>query len=319
MKIFKPEVFQGKLTADRYFEGWYFKCVDSYGAEAVSIIPGISMAGEKSHSFIQFFDRSAGTAFYFRYDRNDFFASENEFDVRIGKNRFSLSGAELDIDAEGKRIRAELKFEGIHPWPVKLFSPGVMGWYRYVPKMECYHGVLSFNHAISGTIEVNGIRRDFSGGKGYCEKDWGTSMPAAWIWMQSNHFEEKEASIFLSVAKIPWMGGWFPGFIAGFYLKGKIYRFATYTGAALKRLEVYPDKVIIAIEGSGLVLEIEAQRAEGVELPAPVFGEMKVMIKEALSSSVKLSLKTKAGNKIFEGSGGNAGLEVVGDTSRLKP
>lgn len=319
MKIFKPEVFQGNLSLERYFEGWYFKCVDASGSEAISIIPGISLSGDKTHSFIQFFDRSAGRAEYFKFQKDDFNASKSKFDLKIEKNHFSLSGLELDIDIEGKKVRANLEFSGIKPWPVSMFSPGVMGWYRFVPKMECYHGVLSFNHVIKGWIETKGIRRDFSGGKGYCEKDWGTSMPASWIWMQSNHFEEAEVSLFVSIAKIPWMGGWFPGFIAGFYHKGEIHRFATYTGAKLLKLEVTPENIMIVFRGGRYILEIEAIRAEGVGLPAPVFGEMKAVIKEALSSSVKVILKDTSGKIIYQGKGGNAGLEVVGNTGELKP
>lgn len=319
MKIFKPEIFQGKLSLKKYFEGWYFKCVDALGAEAVSIIPGISLSGDKTHAFIQFFDRSSGKADYFRFDKGDFSASKKSFEVIIGKNSFSLNGLELDIENAAKHIKAKLEFSGITHWPVSLLSPGVMGWYRFVPKMECYHGVLSFNHHIKGWIETDGVRRDFSGGRGYCEKDWGTSMPASWIWLQSNHFEETEASLFVSIAKIPWLGGWFPGFIAGFYHKGEIYRFATYTGAKLVRLEITPEKIYIVFKGSGMILEIEAIRAEGVGLPAPVFGEMKAIIKEALSSSVKIVLKTINGKIIYEGSGVNAGLEVVGNTAELIP
>ncbi|MCK7537696.1 MAG: tocopherol cyclase family protein [Marinilabiliales bacterium] len=30
---------------------------------------------------------------------------------------------------------------------------------------------------------------DFSGGRGYIEKDWGHSFPSAYVWMQSNHFQ----------------------------------------------------------------------------------------------------------------------------------
>ena len=56
------------------------------------------------------------------------------------------------------KINAQLKFENIIPWPVKLLSPGVMGWYAFIPLMECYHGVLSFNHTIDGYVEIDGVQ-----------------------------------------------------------------------------------------------------------------------------------------------------------------
>jgi hypothetical protein len=38
-----------------------------------------------------------------------------------------------------------------------------MGWYAWVPRMECYHGVLSFSHPLQGTLTLNGKVMDFSG------------------------------------------------------------------------------------------------------------------------------------------------------------
>ncbi len=47
------------------------------------------------------------------------------------------------------------RFDSPISWPVRLASPGVMGWFAWVPRMECYHGVLGFDHAVQGTIDVD--------------------------------------------------------------------------------------------------------------------------------------------------------------------
>ena len=65
-----------------------------------------------------------------------------------------------------------------------------MGWYSFVPFMECKHGIVSVNHDLSGILNVNDEVLISDGGKGYIEKDWGTSFPEAWIWMQSNNFQK---------------------------------------------------------------------------------------------------------------------------------
>jgi hypothetical protein len=70
-----------------------------------------------------------------------------------------------------------------------------MGWYSYVPFMECYHGLISIDHKLQGSLQINGQEIDFTEGKGYAEKDWGTSFPEGYVWMQSNHFAE--GSLFL--------------------------------------------------------------------------------------------------------------------------
>jgi len=80
------------------------------------------------------------------------------------------------IDSRHQRnVRGSLCFSCINPWPVTLLSPGVMGWYAWVPFMECYHGVVSLDHTIEGIlhVDVDGTAVDFGGGRGYTEKDWG--------------------------------------------------------------------------------------------------------------------------------------------------
>ena len=68
------------------------------------------------------------------------------------------------------------------------------------------HGVLGFDHAIQGVLAIDDQAVDFSGGRGYIEKDWGQSFPEAWVWFQTNHFERAGVYLTASVANIPWMG-----------------------------------------------------------------------------------------------------------------
>jgi len=35
----------------------------------------------------------------------------------------------------------------------KKKKAGIMGWYRFVPFMQCYHGVVSLNHKLNGTFK----------------------------------------------------------------------------------------------------------------------------------------------------------------------
>ncbi len=320
--IWRPEAFQGEGKKKDYFEGWYFKSVDNAENNAIVIIPGISLAGDPtiSHSFIMVIDARARTMHYFRYPVSDFSADKKMFEVSIGKNFFSLHDLRLDLNDGRNVIKAELRLKDIHPWPVRLLSPGVMGWYRFVPLMECYHGVLSFDHDIEGYLCINGNKRDFSGGKGYIEKDWGASMPSSWIWMQTNHFGEEDISLSGSIAKIPWLGSYFTGYIFGLWYHGHLYKFTTYDGAKVDKLRVSSERIEIALEDHAYYMEIDADRREGVDIPAPSLGEMTSKVNETLDSSIGINLykKKKSGRDlIFSGTGRNAGLEFVGNVDEL--
>lgn len=321
LKLWHPAAFQGNLKKAGYFEGWYFKNVSPDGKIAYEVIPGVSLPKErqKAHAFIQFFDARLGTSYYFRYPLSEFHADEKTFDIDIGSNHFSLDRVTLDIDREGAAVKADLKYGNIRSWPVSLLSPGAMGWYGLVPKMECYHDVLSFNNSIEGFFEVNGREQNFTGGRGYMEKDWGTSMPSSWIWMQSNHFGDIDASIFGSIANIPWIGRHFIGYLFGFLLDGRIYRFTTYTGAKLKDFKLDGKRISFSIEDNTYRLKIKGEKAgEGASLMAPKVGEMRIRINESLESDVHVALYEKNGRGLlFTGAGKNAGLEFVGDMNGL--
>jgi tocopherol cyclase len=318
MRLYHPEVFQGSLKNRHYFEGWYFKSVDAQEQNVFAVIPGVSLGEDSSHSFIQFLDGPGKKSYYFKYSLNDFWSSKKRFEIKISKSYFSLRKLQLNIEDSRAKIKAELEFRNIYQWPVTLLSPGVMGWYRFVPKMECYHGILSFNHEINGYFEINGERKDFTGGRGYCEKDWGTSMPSSWIWLQTNNFDEIDVSLFGSIAKIPWRGSFFTGYIFGFFYKKKIYRFATYTGAKISKLYVDNEQIAVIVGDKKYSLEITAKREPGFNLAVPVSGAMSSKVNEALKAKIFVKFTEKKSNVvIFSGTGRNSGLEFVGDIKEL--
>lgn len=344
--IFHPERFQGAGKKRNYFEGWYFKHVFPDSNYAFAVIPGISLTGKSnsptarsghtgdggggsstagpghtgdggsSHAFVQFFDSKGGPLLYERYPLHDFYFEKKRFEVQIGGNRFSLNGITLDLPRAG--IKGAFTYDGITPWPVSLFSPGAMGWYAYVPVMEDYHGVLSFDHTVEGRLETvgGGLLENLGTGRGYIEKDWGTSFPSSWIWMQSNHFDEKGTSLTLSAAVIPWMGRSFTGFIIGLWYNNRLYRFCTYNRSRIKELTYLSDRSVrIVLENPGYRLTVEGTKIGSTRLKAPVLGAMESHVDESLNSHIRVELQRRRGGpveSIFTGEGEHAGLEIHG-------
>lgn len=311
-----PAMYHGHGMRPPFFEGWYFKLVSSDETRRMAVIPGIIL-GEKGHAFVQVLDGASGHSSYHVFPMDAFWASQEDFEVRIGKNRFTTQQVSLDIDDELGRIRGELRFEGVSPWPVSLVSPGIMGWYAWAPRMECYHGVLSFDHAIQGALQVDGASLDFSRGRGYIEKDWGQSFPAAWVWFQSNHFDQPETCLTASVAIIPWLGSAFRGFIIGLWRQRRLYRFATYSGAKIEKLSIGGQQVDWSVRDRHYRLEMQARQALGGLLFGPTRVEMGKRVDETLDANVELRLSRLSGETLFEGRGRYAGLEVEGELEKL--
>ncbi|MFZ1267587.1 MAG: tocopherol cyclase family protein [Anaerolineae bacterium] len=329
--IWRPALYHGRGKQPPFFEGWYFKLVDAGEQHRYAVIPGVFIGREPgaSHAFVQTLDGATGRTAYHRYPFEAFQAARDEFDIRVGPNRFRADRIELDIDRPEGRMAGELRFAGGAPWPVTLTSPGIMGPYTFAPFMECYHGVLSFDHSIAGSLSIDGAARDFTGGRGYIEKDWGQAFPKAWIWMQSNHFGEAAvgACLTASVAIIPWLRGAFPGFIVGLRHGGQLYRFATYTGAVIERLDLADTHVTWHMTGrtgprhTPHRLEIVAWRAEGGLLHSPERVVMLQRVLESLTARIDVRLLALTGGQegvIFERTGRHAGLEIVGPIQEIQ-
>lgn len=311
-----PALYHGHGRGEPYFEGWYFKLVSADESRRYAIIPGVSLSGE-AHAFVQVLDGVTGATAYHRYPLADFQAAPDRFMVRVGPNWFTNTQIHLDIDRPEGQLAGELRFSDITPWPVTWAAPGVMGWYAWVPKMECYHGVLSLHHAIKGALRVDGQSVDFSGGIGYTEKDWGASFPAAWVWLQTNHFDRPRISLTGSVAIIPWLRRAFAGFIVGLWHNGVLHRFTTYVGAQIEDLQIADDHVVWQMRNRRERLTLRATRAHGGALAGPTRLDMGQRVNETLNATVEVHLSTLDGMTLLHTTGRHAGLEVVGDLPRL--
>ncbi|MDF1513722.1 MAG: tocopherol cyclase family protein [Anaerolineae bacterium] len=315
-----PEGYHGHNKLSSFFEGWYFKLVDFSGKHRYAVIPGISLSqGDTGpHSFIQILDGTTGASDYRSFPVETFSAQSDTLYITIGENKFSAEGLALNLPGDNMTLRGDIQFSKLHPWPITLTSPGIMGWYAWVPFMECYHGVLSFDHILSGSLQINNHTVNFNNGRGYIEKDWGKSFPSGWIWMQSNHFATPGTSFTASIAMIPWIRYSFRGFIIGLLHNNHLYRFATYTGAKTVTLETSANKVSWTVVNRLHKLDIEARRAVAGNLRGPSRHDMTRRIPETLQAVISIKLSTLTGGQVlFEDSGIHGGLEIAGDQATL--
>jgi hypothetical protein len=335
-----PVLYQGAAKRERYFEGWYFKQATgrpgrvSEPVRAISFIPGISRspagsaAGDKA--FVQVIDGSSGLTRFFPFPPEAFSATDDPFEVRVGENRFSLTGLDVALADGMGRIEGSLAFGPTTPPETSLAWPGVMGPYSYAPFMECYHAVASLDHSVDGRVRTSGAGQrggddlSFDSGRGYIEKDWGRSMPRSWVWIQSNGFDgvAGPASFFFSLARVPWRKSFFNGFISILYAAGRQYRFASYTGARVELLEVDGAALRGLVFDRNWKLEFLARRNREGFLAAPVDGAMDRRIAESADAWIRVILKRRSGRDdatVFDSTSNATGVEVVGDPAELWP
>ncbi|MDC3051231.1 tocopherol cyclase family protein [Bacteroidota bacterium] len=313
--IWNPELYHGWEKKKRFFEGWYYKIVSKDEKNAFAFIPGIAIdENGNKQAFIQILDGKKSTSEYIKFPFDSFKANPKKHIVEIDKNRFTTNSIDLNL----KNIRGSLNFQNITPWSSSFFSPGIMGPFSFVPFMECYHGILSMDHTITGELSIKKKKVDFTSGRGYTEKDWGHSFPIGYVWMQSNHFRESEISFKCSVAKIPFKIFSFNGFIAGLWLKNKLIEFTTYNFSKVKKCKINEKQVEIEIENPKHTLKALVSRSKTATLAAPIQGFMDAKIDESMTSKIEVKLiERKTNTIIFDDVGRNAGCEVAGNYSIL--
>lgn len=312
-----------------YFEGWYFKQTLPDG-RVIAFIPGMSL-GSIPHAFIQINDSVLGSC-YVRFPLEEFSIHSNDLNIRIGGNEFRLDGIALDLKSPLGHFQGSIGFTEMQMLKPRILRPGIMGPFSYIPGMECYHGLVSMDHRLDGGIwitppghsaESHLLSAD--GGRGYIEKDFGSSFPHAWIWMQANSFTESGASFMLSYAHIPLGSRGFPGQL-GFFRhpefapRGRI--FGTYSRRKIRFTRISDEggriecRVADRERNSNFRIDVQAVTDGGRELIAPTQGNMERRIKETVSGTLKLTLYDRS-QLLWEDESDGAGMEIQGPVERL--
>ncbi len=266
-----------------WFEGFYLKHRGPEGG--IAFIPAVHREGNRvCTASLQVITDNA--SYVLDYPFEDFCVQHNGQMLRVGENSFSSAGACLHLDRDGLEISGEL-----HYGPFTPLRGDIMGPFRLVePLMQCYHGVISQRHGLSGQLTVNGRTMDFQGGTGYIETDRGRSFPTDYLWTQCNWDNN---GIMLSVAEIPFLWGRFKGCICTVLYGNQEFRLATYQGA---RIQNYGSRGAEICQGSTRLI-VELLSATACPLRAPRQGGMSRIIKESLSACVRYRFWYK--NKLF--------------------
>lgn len=283
---------------------------------AYAFIPGISYDAEgKGHAFLQVLDGVGAMSEYHRYSTEEFVPDKEGFYLRLGPHVFSDNRIVIKLP----RLDVHLTFTDMHLWQKRPLAPGIMGWYGFVPRMQCYHGLVSYHHRLSGSIFIDGLSHDVTSGVGYTEKDWGSGFPDAWVWCQSNHLSglTEPASLMASVAKIPWLGSSFTGFLATFLLRGEVHLFTTWARSQVQSEFLKSGEVQLTFSAPGKRLEVSGMPAPGGDLISPVTGQaMTGKINESLKAELSIRFWLK-GELSYEGTASWAGLEVSDRAAEL--
>lgn len=270
--------FYGQGKKRGYFEGWYFKQQNE--TRTVAFIPAyhIDEAGVATASIQVVTDLGAWRAVF---PAERFHAETDRLFIRVGDCMFGEQGMTLSLKTPTLSLHGNLTYEPLHPPRTPAMGP-----FAHLPLMQCKHQVFSLVHRVHGRLTINGEIVAFDPGLGYLEGDRGSSFPKTYLWTQcafTGGSYEKDCSIMLSIAHVPFLGASFTGCIACVFDGEREYRLATYNGARVRRWSADEAEII---QGP-YTLTVRLLSAEGKRLYAPVRGAMSRFVEESPACRVE--------------------------------
>lgn len=293
----KNDKLNSKLSG--YFEGWYLK--HQKGDATIAFIPAFHR-DEKGNWSASIQIITENGSYNIPYSASTCRAAKKRFGVKIGENIFSDRGILVNIVTNQITVRGKIHYDSF-----TTLKSDIMGPFRHIPFIECSHGVLSLYHKLSGSLTVNGEMIDFTGGRGYIEKDKGRSFPEAYRWAQCSWGHIQPGCMMVSAARIPFLGRSFTGCIAVVWHQGREYRLGTYSGAKLRACS--KDQLIIS-QGD-YWLEVRLLDGKAYRLAAPKSGAMSRDIMERPSCQLEFKF-WKGDTLLLKRYSKNAGFEAVG-------
>lgn len=176
-----------------------------------------------------------------------------------------------------------------------------MGPFRFIPFLECCHGVISMRHDVEGELHLWDREQGSQflvfgeGSTGYIERDKGRSFPDRYAWVQCNRFQTDKLEIMASAATVPIFGRTIIGCTCAINFRGTPYSIATFLGAKVICIN---EKGLEIVQGNKRLI-VEAIDENGKPLRAPERGNMNRIIHESPSCRVKFTF-SDGGNILFD-------------------
>lgn len=271
-----------------FFEGWYFRFVSENFSAA--IILGIAKTAVCREVFIQVFHTDAQNMEKVSYHEDELRYQTKPFELRIGRSVFLRKYLHIE-DARLSRT-FDFQFQNAVHIQQSAYAPTIMGPFAYLKHMQCNHAIINLGSSAVCYMGYDQKVQKYNG-IAYQEKDWGTSFPGKYVWIQSNCCVEQSAVLFLSCATIPLGLLHFTGIIMVVKDQNQEYQFASYQGAVLTKALTDEDGYQLCIRQGFYQINCTIRMNRGYVLEAPQQGRMNRTVQECLLGEVDLRISKR--------------------------
>ena len=329
----------------QYFEGWYYRLTLPEIKQTFAFMYSIEDPlgnGANSGGAVQILGINEEYIYRVFPNVNHFFAAKDNLSFgHWGKTKTNLKTKPAILPAsdfaesidEGYQATATLNqgsiYDPVHNqycrwqyqiqpqygWGNRDQPQSTAGLLSYLPIFEPGWQITMAHGLATGYVEWQGKQYQFENAPVYSEKNWGSSFPQKWFWLNGNSFEE---SIDLALTAA---GGirqvlWWQEEVAliGIHYQGKFYEFAPWNSQVSWQIEPWGKW---RVEGKSrsftVILEGETELT-GTYVRTPTAKGLVFNCRDTTQGKLKLQLRSNSGAIIVEASTNLAGLEVGGES-----
>ncbi len=326
-----------------YFEGWYFRCtlpkINQSFAFMYSIEDPIG-GGFKSGGAVQILGIDEAYLCRAFPDPKGFWASYSNLGLGHWQKKYLSQQPQLLSQEEFSKYikegyqatttlnqgsiynpgnntycRWEYNVKPIYRWGNSHDTQkATAGWLSYLPIFDPGWQILMAHGLATGWIEWQGEIYNFTDAPAYSEKNWGTSFPKKWFWLNCNHFINQTNLAFTAAGGIRQILWWEEAVgIIGIHYQGKFYEFAPESSEVKWQIQPWGEWRMEASNKDFTVKAIATTNLLGNYVRTPTAKGLVFNCRDTTRGKLYLELSHR-GKTIFQAESDNAGLEIGGET-----
>lgn len=195
---------------------------------------------------------------------------------------------------------------------IQQSSAGILS---YLPIFEPGWQITMAHGMATGWIEWQGKRYQFHNAPAYSEKNWGSSFPQKWFWLNCNSFINQPDLALTAgggIRKVLWWQEEVA--LIGLHYQEKFYEFAPWNSQVSWQVEPWGTWQLTGFNRDYIINLIGTTNLPGTYVRTPTAKGLIFNCRDTTKGNLKLELKSSSGKTQLQAESNLAGLEVGGDT-----
>lgn len=196
---------------------------------------------------------------------------------------------------------------------VNASQQATAGWLSYLPIYDPGWQITMAHGLATGWIEWENEVHQFNHAPVYSEKNWGTSFPQKWFWLNCNSFSDQTDLAMTAGGGIRDILWWQETVgLIGIHYQGKFYEFAPWNAQINWKIEPWGEWQMSALNmNQDSVTVVGKTDFSGTYVRTPTAKGLRLNCRDTTKGNLSLILKNKA-KTIVEANSDLAGLEIGG-------